>query len=154
MGVNAMSQQPLRLTYFSVIAYTLTGGRAYAGDEASPAGFLKLTTTGRKSGQQRTVTLLYLRDGPNYVLTASNAGSDRHPGWYYNLVANPRATLTVHGKSLPAVAEVAGPEKRRQLWARLTQIASMYKGYETRTMREIPMLILSPLTASDPRVSD
>lgn len=145
-----MSQQSLRLSYFSVAINMLTGGRAYAGDDHSSAGFLKLTTTGRKSGQQRTVTLLYLRDGPSYVLTASNGGSARNPGWYYNLVANPRATLDVHGKSLVALAEVAGPEKRRELWARLTQIASMYEGYEKRTAREIPMVILSPLAESEP----
>ena len=148
-----MSQQSLRLTYFSVVMNALTGGRAYAGDASSPAGFLKLTTTGRKSGQQRTVTLLYLRDGSAYILTASNGGSDRNPGWYYNLVANPRATLAVHGRTLAAMAEVAGPEKRRELWARLTQIAAMYQRYERRTAREIPMMILTPLAESDPRVS-
>lgn len=111
-----MAQFPMRLNYFSVMMNMLTGGRAYAGDERSPAGFLKLTTTGRKSGQQRASTLIYLRDGPSYVVTASYGGSPRNPGWYYNLVANPQVTITVRGASLPAVAEVAGPEKRRDLW--------------------------------------
>lgn len=145
-----MTIRPRRVTYFTVIAHALTGGRAYDGDANSPTGFLKLTTTGRKSGQQRTVELLYTRNGAAYVVTASNSGAERHPGWYYNLVANPQVTITVHGQRLGAVAEVAGLEKRAQLWARLTEIAPMYAGYEQRTRREIPMVILSPLDESDP----
>lgn len=145
-----MATRPPRITYFTVIAHALTGGRAYDGDETSSMGFLKLTTTGRKTGQQRTTELLYLRDGATYVVIASNGGAARNPGWYFNLTANPRVTITVHGKRLRAVAEVAGPEKRRALWARLTAIAPMYAGYERRTQREIPMVILSLLDESDP----
>ena len=145
-----MATHPPRVTYFTVVAHALTGGRAYDGDERSPMGFLKLTTTGRKSGKQRTVELLYLRDGASYVVTASNGGSQRNPGWYFNLVANPQVTITAHGKRMRAVAEVAGAEKRRALWARLTAIATMYAGYEQRTQREIPMVALSPLDETDP----
>jgi deazaflavin-dependent oxidoreductase (nitroreductase family) len=145
-----MASYPKRITYFTVIAHALTGGRAYDGDANSPMGFLKLTTTGRKTGQQRTTELLYLRDGAAYVVIASNGGALRNPGWYFNLTANPQVTIAVHGKRLRAVAEVAGPEKRRALWARLIAMAPMYAGYERRTEREIPMVILSPLDESDP----
>lgn len=124
--------------------YHLTGGRAYRGGPNSPAGFLQLTTTGRKSGKQRTVHLLYIRDGSAYVITASNGGKQRHPGWFFNTRSNPRVTMQVHGAQVSAVAEIAEPEKRKELWARLLEIAPFYAGYEKRTQREIPMVLLRP----------
>src|SRR5262249_38881415 len=87
-----MATKTMRMSYFTVIAHALTGGRAYAGDENSPAGFLKLTTTGRKTGQARTVELMYLRDGTRYVVAASNAGRQRNPGWYFNVQSTPQPT--------------------------------------------------------------
>ena len=140
-----MPQKVHRMSYFSVLLYHLTGGRAYRGNTNSPAGFLKLTTTGRKSGKQRTVHLLYIRDGSAYVVTASNGGSQRHPGWFFNVRSNPQVTLHVQDTQVSAVGEVAGPEKRKELWARLLSIAPMYAGYEKNTSREIPMVILRPL---------
>jgi deazaflavin-dependent oxidoreductase (nitroreductase family) len=140
-----MPQKTIRLSYFSVLLYLLTGGRAYRGTADSPAGFLKLTTTGRKSGTQRTVHLIYIRDGSAYVLTASNGGSPRHPGWFFNVRTNPQVTIEVHGAHRGAVAEVAGPDKRRELWKRLLEIAPFYAGYEKRTQREIPMVIVRPI---------
>ena len=140
-----MPQQVQRLNYLSVMLYHLTGGRAYRGSPDSPAGFLKLTTTGRKSGQPRTVHLLYIRDGSAYVVTASNSGKQRPPGWFFNVSSNPQVTMQVHGTHVSAVAEVAEPDKRRELWARLLSIAPMYAGYEKQTTREIPMVILRPV---------
>jgi len=140
-----MATKTMRMSYFTVIAHAITGGRAYAGDESSPAGFLKLTTTGRKTGQARTVELLYLRDGPRYVVTASNAGRPRNPGWYFNVQSAPQVTLHVHGQDVPALAQVASPEQRSVLWTRLTEIAPFYARYERRITREIPMVLLTPL---------
>ena len=140
-----MPQKEHRLNYFSVILYHLTGGRAYRGSADSPAGFLQLITTGRKSGQARTVHLLYIRDGSAYVVTASNGGKQRPPGWFFNVSSNPQVTLHVHGTEVSAVAEVAESDKRRELWARLLSIAPMYAGYEKQTTREIPMVILRPV---------
>ena len=140
-----MSQKVHRLSYFSVLLYHLTGGRAYRGNANSPAGFLKLTTTGRKSGKQRTVHLLYIRDGSAYVVTASNGGSQRNPGWFFNVRSNPQVTLHLQDTQVSAVAEVTGPEKRKELWARLLEIAPLYAGYEKHTSREIPMVILRPV---------
>ncbi len=139
-----MPQKVHRLSYFSVMLYHLTGGRAYRGSADSPAGFLKLTTTGRKSGKQRTVHLLYIRDGSAYVVTASNGGRQRYPGWFFNMRSNPQVTLHIQDTQVSAVAEVAGPEKRKELWARLLSIAPFYAGYEKHTSREIPMVILRP----------
>lgn len=137
-----MSGITKRLSYLSVMAYHLTGGRAYRGGADSPAGFLKLTTVGRKSGQPRTVHLLYIRDGSAYVLIASNAGKPQSPGWLFNILSTPQVTVEVHGTQRSAVAEVAGPDKRRELWARLLETAPFYAGYEKRTQREIPMVLV------------
>ena len=140
-----MPQKVHRLSYFSVILYHLTGGRAFRGNADSPAGFLKLTTTGRKSGNQRSVHFIYIRDGSAYVVTASNGGRQRHPGWFFNVRSNPQVTMQVQDTQVSAVAEVAGPEKRRELWARLLSIAPLYTGYHKHTSREIPMVILRPV---------
>lgn len=133
-----------KFTYFTVVLHALTGGRAFDGDATSPAGFLKLTATGRKSGQPRTVELIYLRDGDAYVLTVSNGGRPSNPGWFFNLQSNPEVAIEVHGVRRRATAEVASPEKRAELWPQLTQIAPMYAGYVRRTQRVIPMVIVRP----------
>jgi deazaflavin-dependent oxidoreductase (nitroreductase family) len=133
------------MTYVTVILYHLTGERAFRGSADSPAGFLKLTTTGRKSGQPRTVHLLYIRDGSAYVVTASNGGKQSPPGWFFNVRSNPQVSMKVQDRQLSAVAEIAEPDKRRELWARLLAIAPMYAGYEKKTSREIPMVILQPV---------
>ena len=135
-----------KLTYFSVAMYMLSGRRAFRGDENSPAGFLQLISTGRKSGKQRRVDLIYLRDGADYVVTASNGGGPRNPGWFFNVRSNPQVTIHVQDRQMSATAEVASPEKRKDLWPRLVEIAPMYAGYEKRTSREIPMVLLHPAT--------
>jgi len=140
---------PQTISYFKIVLHALTGGRVFDGDATSPAGFLKLTTVGRKSGQARTVELVYIRDGDAYALAASNGGKPNNPGWFFNLQAHPEVTIEVHGVRQPATAEVADPAQRQELWARLTQIAPPYKGYETRTQRVIPMVIVRPHGEAD-----
>ena len=144
-----MSAKPTRLSYFSVLAHLVTGGRAYRGSADSPAGFLKLTTTGRKSGKARTVELIYIRDGSAYVLTASNGGRPRYPGWFFNVRSNPQVSIEVQGTRRRALAEVAGPEQRAVLWAKLLEIAPFYAGYEKRTRRQIPMVLVRLLDDSE-----
>jgi deazaflavin-dependent oxidoreductase (nitroreductase family) len=143
-----MPQTNTHMTYFHVITYMLSGRRLYRGDANSAAGFLRLMTVGRKTGKQRTVDLLYIRDGSAYVVTASNGGAQRDPGWLFNMRSTPDVTIEVQGVRRRAVAEVADPEKRRELWARLVNIAPFYQGYAKRTQREIQMVILHPLDAS------
>ncbi len=148
-----MPQKTRKLTYFHVFMYLLTGGRAYRGSADSPAGFLQLTTIGRKSGQQRQTHLIYLRDGADYVVIASNGGKPRHPGWFFNLRSNPHVTIRAQDRQINAVAEIAGPEKRQELWARMVAIAPMYDGYAKRTQREIPVVLLHPADASETKGS-
>src|SRR6185437_8804203 len=104
-----MPEKPKKLTYFSVMMYMLTGKRAYRGNENSPAGFLELITVGRKSGKERRVDLLYIRDGSDYVIIASNGGKPQHPGWFFNARSNPHATIRVQDTQRDVVAEIAGP---------------------------------------------
>jgi deazaflavin-dependent oxidoreductase (nitroreductase family) len=122
-----------RITYRHITLYAISGGRI--DPSSDQAGFLKLTTTGRKSGKERTVTLLYIGDADSYVVTASNGGKDAHPGWYFNVQSNPEVTIQVKKQTKKAIAEVAGPERRRELWPRLLEIDPMYAGYEKRGSR-------------------
>jgi len=79
------------------------------------------------------------------VVTASNGGKQSHPGWFFNVQSLPQVTMQVQDTQVSAVAEVAGPDKRRELWARLLEIAPFYAGYEKHASREIPMVILRPV---------
>ena len=143
-----MPHKVRKMTYVSVILYHLTGGRAFRGSAESPTGFLKLTTIGRKSGQPRTVHLLYIRDGSAYVVTASNGGKPHPPGWLFNVRSNPK--VNIQDRQVSAVAEIAEADKRRELWERLLELAPMYAGYEKQASREIPMVILRPVDEQRP----
>ena len=106
---------------------------------------LLLTTTGRKTGKKRTVPLGFLRDGSAYVIIASYGGLPRNPAWFLNLESEPSATIQVKKRQMQVTAETANSEKRRELWARLIEVAPGYANYEKRTTREIPMVILHPI---------
>lgn len=115
------------------------GGKMFGGD------VLLLTSTGRKTGKQRTVPLIYFMDGSAYVLTASLGGAPKHPGWFFNLRGNPHAVIQVKDKQINVVAEVADKEKKRELWMRLVAAMPFYEAYQQKTTREIPMVILYPI---------
>ena len=122
--------------------YRATGGRVAGRVMGSPV--LLLTTTGRKTGRRRTSPLLYLEDGENMVVVASNGGAPKHPAWWLNLEANPEATVEVGSRKLRVRAEKARGEERRCLWARLVEMYPAYEDYQRRTTREIPVVILRP----------
>jgi deazaflavin-dependent oxidoreductase (nitroreductase family) len=105
---------------------------------------LLLTTTGRKSGKERTVPLLYLGDGENMVVVASNGGTPKHPAWWLNLEANPEATVEIGSRKLWVRVEKASPEEKKRLWPRLVAMYGGYETYRRRTDREIPVVLLSP----------
>jgi deazaflavin-dependent oxidoreductase (nitroreductase family) len=140
-GANVMSTLIFRwVTRIHIFLYRLTSGRI--GGSMRGFGVLLLTTTGRKTGKRRTTPLGYFEHEGGYVVTASNAGFDQHPAWYLNLKSNPRVAIQVMSKRMDAVAEIAGPQERSRLWARLIELAPGYARYEERTKREIPMVIL------------
>jgi deazaflavin-dependent oxidoreductase (nitroreductase family) len=120
--------------------YRLTGGRL--GLKTGSLSHLLLTTTGRRSGEARTVPLTFMQDGPRYVLVASNGGSDRHPAWWLNLETHPEATVQVGGESMRVVARLARGQERAELWARLKDYNPFYGQYEQITDRDIPVVVL------------
>lgn len=122
--------------------YRMTGG--LIGGRFGKAPILLLTTTGRKSGRQRTMPLLYYPDGDNLVVIASFGGSPTHPDWYVNLVANPKAEVQVGRETKAVVAETANPKERARLWPLVTDMYAQYNDYQTRTNREIPVVLLKP----------
>ena len=103
---------------------------------------LLLTTTGRRSGKQRTVPLLYLMDGPNVVLVASNGGAVRHPTWWLNLQTTPEAWIQIKGIRRRVKAEQASAAEKQRLWPSLTAMYPGYKRYQEITDRDIPVVIL------------
>ncbi len=129
-----------------VFMYRLTGGGIGGKMQTMPV--LLLTTIGRKSGKPRTVPLTYLRDGSAYVITASYGGLPRNPAWFLNLESHPEATIQVKKRQMQVKTETANPEKKRELWARLMEVAPGYANYQKRTTRDIPMVILHPVEES------
>lgn len=124
--------------------YRISGGKI--GGRLPGLEVLLLTTTGRKTGKKRTTPLGYFRDPEgSYIIIGSNAGFDTHPSWFHNLKHQPHVTIQVRDKQLEASAEVAGPDKRNQLWAQLIKLAPFYGNYEKKTRREIPIVILHPV---------
>ena len=105
---------------------------------------LLLDHVGAKSGKHRTIPLAYLRDGEDVVIVASKGGHPRHPSWFHNLRANPDTTIQIGSERRPVHARVADPQERARLWPKVVDLYSGYAGYQRRTDREIPLMILEP----------
>jgi F420H(2)-dependent quinone reductase len=120
--------------------YRATGGAFGSRTRGMPV--LLLTTIGRKSGQRRTTPLMYLEDGGDIVVVASNSGDDRDPGWWRNLKAHPEATVQFKRARLTVRAQRATAEEKARIWPELTAKNADYDEYAKRTTRDIPMVIL------------
>jgi deazaflavin-dependent oxidoreductase (nitroreductase family) len=103
---------------------------------------LLLTTTGAKSGKQRTTPLAYLSDGDRYVIFASKAGQPTNPDWYHNLVAHPTVTIEVDTETFEARAKEITGEERDRLYAKQVERAPAFGEYQTKTTRLIPVIAL------------
>src|SRR2546421_2181883 len=103
---------------------------------------LLLTTKGRKTGQPSTTPLIYEEDDGRYVIVASKGGAPEHPGWYRNLAKEPQVELQVKDDVFSARARTAHGEEREQLWKLVTQQWPDYDAYQTKTDREIPVVVL------------
>lgn len=106
------------------------------------AKLLLLTTTGAKSGKARTMPLAYVNDDERLVIIASKAGAPTNPDWYYNLLANPVATIEVGTERFQVRASVANEPKRTQLYAKMVAVMPGFADYERKTSRKIPVLTL------------
>ena len=128
-----------------VFLYRRSNGAIGGRDRNMP--ILLLTTTGRKTGKRRTRPVMYLQDGPNYVIVASNAGMDSHPAWFWNLRHNPRVMIEVGDVKMAALAELPSSAERERLWSHLIAKAPFYADYQRRTTREIPIVILRSVSS-------
>ena len=131
--VNAVHRPLFRLTKGKV------GGRGLG------MPVLVLTTIGRKSGNERSAMLTSpLQIGESVVLVASRGGDDRNPDWYYNLQADPNVRVEMDGVTRPMTARVADAAEKAELWPRIVADHANYAGYQRRTERDIPVIVLDP----------
>jgi deazaflavin-dependent oxidoreductase (nitroreductase family) len=122
----------------------ITGGRV--GYAAGGMPVLELTTTGRKSGQPRSVMLTSpLQEGQAYVVVASRGGDDQHPAWFLNLRDEPKVEVAVKGApARPMTARIADADERARIWPVIAGKYANYAGYQKKTRREIPLVLLTP----------
>jgi deazaflavin-dependent oxidoreductase (nitroreductase family) len=130
--------------------YRVTGGRLGKNWRIG-AGFRKpvpiclLTTTGRKTGQPRTVPLCYLQDRDDIVLVASQGGLPANPQWYFNIKCNPAVQIEIGRRASDYQARVARADERDRLWPELVALYADYAAYQSWTDRQIPVVICTPV---------
>jgi len=122
----------------------LTFGRFGWRVSSMPA--LELVTVGRKSGQRRAVMLTSpVQQGESIVVVASRGGDPTHPAWFLNLRDNPDVEVSYRGGPMrPMRARIDAPDERARLWPLVTADHKIYAGYQRRTDREIPLVLLEP----------
>ena len=119
--------------------------RGRIGWRAKDMPVLELVTTGRKSGARRSVLLTSpYQEGDVIVVVASRGGDDHHPAWFLNVEADPNVEVVMQGRSRPMHAHVATPDERARLWPLVTTAFPHYAGYQRKTEREIPLVLLTP----------
>jgi deazaflavin-dependent oxidoreductase (nitroreductase family) len=106
------------------------------------SSILLLTTTGHRSGEERTLPLIYGRSGDDYLIVASNGGSPEPPAWFRNLSAQPEVEVQVLGDRFKAHARTATAEEKPAMWQEMVGHWPYYDDYQRRTDREIPVVVL------------
>ena len=140
---NAKDMMMRVVTGFHKAVFRASNGRLANRGYGMPV--LQLTTTGRKSGKRRTTMLTSpVQDGDRMVLVASNGGDDRQTNWYLNLRDDPNVEITMDGRTRPMRARVASADEKAELWPRVVAAHRGYAQYQTRTNRDIPLVILEP----------
>jgi deazaflavin-dependent oxidoreductase (nitroreductase family) len=114
--------------------------------KANRWGMMRLTTTGRRTGQQRSVILGYFDDGPNLVTMAMNGWDTREPAWWLNLQAHPEASVDLAGGQRAVTGRAAEGEERSRLWDRWRELDKNLDGYAARRAGETAVVILEPRT--------
>ncbi len=131
------------VTRFHRLVFDLSKGKL--ADKALGMPVLKLTTIGRKSGEPRSTMLSSpLLEGDNVILVASYGGDDRDPKWFSNIVANRDVDVVMNGSNKKMRARVAEGDERTRLWEALTADHDNYAGYQRKTSRQIPVVVLEP----------
>jgi deazaflavin-dependent oxidoreductase (nitroreductase family) len=141
--VNVKDMLLKAVTQLHKTVYRASNGKLLSRGSGMPV--LMLTTTGRKSGQPRETMLTSpLQDGEKIMLVASKGGDDRNPVWFLNLRDDPRVTVTMNGKTTPMTARVADADEKAVLWPRIVAGHDNYAGYQRKTERDIPVIVLEP----------
>jgi deazaflavin-dependent oxidoreductase (nitroreductase family) len=122
--------------------FRANGGKVGGPFEGAP--LLLLHTTGAKSGQERVNPVMYRQVDGGYAVFASKAGAPTNPDWYHNLVAHPKVRAEIGTQTVPVIARVAGPQERESIWTAQKTDFPGFADYETKTTRQIPVVILEP----------
>jgi deazaflavin-dependent oxidoreductase (nitroreductase family) len=126
----------------NIAAYRISRGRI--GSKMAGQSVLLLNTLGNRSGKTRTIPINYYLDQGNYVIVASNWGSDHQPAWYTNLRHDPSATIQVKDRLIKVRSSLAEGENYERLWSLVTSRNPFYTRYQKQTRRKIPLVILTP----------
>lgn len=129
-----------------VARYIATDGAEGYDDNSHKAPTLLLTTIGRRSGEARVFPLYFAEHEGSYIIIASKGGADTHPQWYLNLVAEPRVEVQILGEKFSAIARTADSEEKERLWPLLADAYPFYNDYQQGTDRDIPLVVLEPLS--------
>jgi deazaflavin-dependent oxidoreductase (nitroreductase family) len=125
-----------------VALYRMSGGRV--GNKIADLPVLLITTFGRKSGLSYTNPVVYIKDGHDYLVSASTGGMDWHPGWYLNLKQRPEVKIEIGDKTFNVQAVIMDGEERKRLYEKFKAASSNFMKYENGTSREIPVVRLVP----------
>ena len=131
------------MTRAHVWIYRVTQGRV--GKTFAGAPCCLVVMTGRKSGEHRTIPLIHIPDGDEIILIASQGGMDRHPGWYWNLVADPNIEVIAAGCTRTMVARQADDAEKARRWPKAVAVYPDFDQYQARTDRDIPLFVCSPV---------
>jgi deazaflavin-dependent oxidoreductase (nitroreductase family) len=101
-----------------------------------------LTTRGRKTGQDRTIAIIFTQVGDRYAIVASKGGAPTHPVWYLNVLADPHVTMQIRGESFAGLARVAESPEYEELWRAALRQWPNYDVYQARTERKIPIVVV------------
>ncbi len=124
----------------------ISGGRVGVGTAVGLRTLL-LTTIGRRSGEPRQVPLLYVERAGGYVVIGSNWGGEAHPAWSANLLAQPKATIAVHGRTIDVAGRLLTGDERREMWDAVAAYWPAYDRYAVRAEhREIRVFLLEPVS--------
>ena len=141
-GQDELTDSPTDWVADHIRSYVDSDGEQ--GHEWNGVQTLLLTTRGRRSGKLRRTALIYGRSGDSYVVVASKGGAPEHPNWYRNLVEDPTVQVQVGPDKLTARARTATADEKPALWRTMTSIWPDYDNYQTKTDREIPVVVLDP----------
>ena len=125
-----------------VALYHMSGGKF--ANKIANLPILPITTFGRKSGKPYTNPVVYIKDGQDYLVSATAGGADTDPGWYRNLKTRPEAKIEVGDTAFNVQATIAEHEERTRLYEKFKAASSNFAKYEKSTSRGLPVICRTP----------